>query len=203
MTVVVVSPHLDDAVFSCGTFIAAAAITGPVRVLTVCAGVPEAGFVTQLDAAAGFTTSREAVLRRCDEDRDAARVLGFNPVHLDVLDAQYDRDDPLDRAGRIATELRSWLDPGDVVVCPVGIRHIDHVHVAAACKGHAAWLYEELPYRVLWPEMMPARFGFDADVTLPPSAVKRQAVECYRSQIGDGPPGPELVDADERYHRVA
>lgn len=203
MTLVVISPHLDDAVFSCGTLIAAQAVARQrPLIVTVCAGVPDGDFVTQLDQAAGFATSREAVLRRREEDLEAAAILGADVRHLDVLDGQYDRDDPLDRrnAIRAALDTVETLGPFEVLA-PVGIRHADHGLVAAACADFADWLYEELPYRVLWPDMRPDGLPEEPALHLPTSNLKERAIACYRSQLGDGPAGIELRQF-ERYHRA-
>lgn len=202
-----ISPHLDDAVFSCGTLIAATAFTQRVLIMTVCAGIPEEDApLASLDAAAGFRSSREAVLARRAEDARAARIIGATVVHLDVLDQQHDRGDPLDRPARIREELaRTFV--GDAyamrlvtLIAPLGLRHIDHRHVAVACASLADYWYEELPYRVLWPETRPTGLGAPF-LELPSCPAKAEAILCYRSQLGDGPPGLELA-APERYHRA-
>lgn len=216
MSLVVVSPHLDDAVFSCGTLIAATALRQPVTILTVCAGVPRPavqlvggeslGYVTQLDMAAGFESSVDAMEVRREEDKAAADLLGAQVIHLDVLDGQYDRPDDPSRMTRISValglELRRYQAEAaqDVtVLSPVGIRHADHIAVAAVCASWATLRYEELPYRELWPEERPDGLGAPL-LMLPSCPVKEQAILCYRSQLGDGPPGYELR-AYERYHR--
>ncbi|HEX2530642.1 MAG TPA: hypothetical protein VHK70_04145 [Burkholderiaceae bacterium] len=58
----VLSPHLDNAVFACGELIAA---TPDTVVVTLFAGAPAAGYaLTEWDAAAGFSCAREAIVRR-------------------------------------------------------------------------------------------------------------------------------------------
>lgn len=206
---VVVSPHLDDAVFSCGSLMAAAALFTKVYAVTVFAGVPDEQLgVTQLDAAAGFASSVEAVAARRLEDRAACELLGAEAVHLELLDGQYHTGadctctDDEARVASIEQALEAFLGPLTSVVAPVGLRHRDHRLVALACAGLrvAAW-YEELPYRVLWPEVTPMIEVVDVPVLeVPASTRKGQAMTCYRSQIGDAPIGPELFH-DERYYR--
>ena len=59
---VVISPHLDDAVFGCGRLLASR--PGSI-VVTLFAGVPDdAGQLTDWDARCGFTTAGEAVWAR-------------------------------------------------------------------------------------------------------------------------------------------
>ncbi len=203
MSLVIVSPHLDDAVFSCGTLIAATALHHPVIVVTVCAGLPDPDVLAPLDHAAGFTSSVEAVEKRREEDLAAANLLGYAAIHLDCLDGQYSTSSLAARVSSMSVEIENTLGRfrgGQRIVAPVGLRHPDHQAVAAVCAPWAALLYEELPYRVLWPETRPDGLGEPA-LELPSCAAKAKAIECYRSQLGDGPAGPELAE-NERYHRV-
>lgn len=202
---VFVSSHADDAIFSCGSLISALRVTADVLVVTVCAGYPPPDVEAPLDVSAGFRDAREAVTTRRAEDAEACSLFGAEVLHLDVLDYQYERalrpvgDQTaydIERYARIAFALEPVLEAADVVIAPVGVRHPDHLAVAAACKPFAHWLYEDLPYRVLWPEAVPV-LG-EAVFTLPCSEQKFEAVRCYRSQLG-GEPGEELLAA-ERYH---
>lgn len=78
---VFVSPHLDDAVFSCGGEIARLVQEGPVLVLNVFTRYPEA------------MKSHAMVLgaERYQEERAAADFLGFTSLNLDELDAPFRR----------------------------------------------------------------------------------------------------------------
>jgi LmbE family N-acetylglucosaminyl deacetylase len=208
----VISPHLDDAVFGCGEWIAA---HPGARVLTVFAGVPsEPGALTEWDAACGFASAGEAVAARRAEDRAALELLGATPAWLTFCDDQYRA--PAD--GRaVAGELRRALiehDP-DAVVVPFGLFHRDHrlAHQAAllALQEHAqrSWYaYEDALYRCI-PRFLQERLrelsmsGIAATPT-PPQAervdgarLKRRAVQCYASQLrGLSSPGrPGHVDA--------
>ncbi len=94
--VVVVSPHLDDAVLSCAGLIAGAPAT---TVVTVFAGYPPvrdattpAEFLpgtTFWDQASGFAAGDDVVGLRRAEDRAALAHLGALPHWLDFLDSQY------------------------------------------------------------------------------------------------------------------
>jgi LmbE family N-acetylglucosaminyl deacetylase len=79
---VIISPHLDDAVFSCGGVIAQLVKEGPVLVLNL---------FTQYPAELKI---HGAVLgaERYQEEKDAARVLGFESLNLGELDAPFRRD---------------------------------------------------------------------------------------------------------------
>ena len=64
-SVVVISPHLDDAALSVGAAIAATAASGDrVIVLTVLAGHPSSVLAEERDASAGFATHADAVRAR-------------------------------------------------------------------------------------------------------------------------------------------
>jgi glycosyltransferase involved in cell wall biosynthesis/LmbE family N-acetylglucosaminyl deacetylase len=89
------SPHLDDAVFSCGGLIHALASHGePVRAITVFAGLknrlPLSAFARHLHAKWGLGA---ADADRLEEDHRAFQALGVREVeHWDYLEAPYRKD---------------------------------------------------------------------------------------------------------------
>lgn len=200
---VVISPHLDDAVFSCGSLIHATRIVArePPLVVTVCAGFPLGIKRTYLDETCGFESSFQAVNARRIEDIRALRVLGAEYEHLDVLDAQYSGETEEERLETIRAGLIPVLAryESDVIVAPAGIRHADHRHVSAACEGHATLWYEEMPSRVRWPETIPERIAEGLALSLPWCREKMTAVHCYASQMPGMNVDVDLVAA-ERYH---
>ncbi len=95
------SPHLDDAVFSCGALIHHQVQAGArVVVVTVCSGNPPAGplspfaqslherWLAGLDNAVGRPPAEVAALRR-SEDLAALAHLDAEAVHLDIPDSIY------------------------------------------------------------------------------------------------------------------
>lgn len=205
---VIVSPHLDDAVLSCGQLMAG---RPDVVVVTVFAGVPSSPRLsTSFDRQSGWQGARAAVIGRRHEDRQACDVLAARPVWLSFPDSQYgEHVDVYDVASSIAAAV---VESGArVAVGPVGLAHPDHLLVARAWNiaarrivdagAESAWVYEELPARVLWPEQVvdalgqwrarhwEPRLGF---LGTGPRDVKRQAIACYRSQLW----APELDDAN-------
>lgn len=179
------SPHLDDAVLSCGGAIARHVAAGEqVLVVTICAGSPPPGtsfspFAQQQHARWGLPPA-EAVARRRAEDRAALALLGADALQLDLLDAIYrmpaayvdDRtlfgpvapDDPL--AAALRPRLEALLDdhPGATIYAPLGVgQHVDHQAVYAvaarlATAGATVWFYEDVPY-VLRPGALDARLA--------------------------------------------
>ncbi|WP_175727190.1 PIG-L deacetylase family protein [Burkholderia ambifaria] len=200
----VISPHLDDAVFSCGQLLAQA--PGSV-VVTVFAGIPACGSdAPPWDRRAGFRTADEAVRSRRDEDRCALAMLGAQPVWLDFLDDQYGTRAP---STAIAARLADTIDahPGFGVLAPAGLFHRDHIQVQQAVltllrdnsrAGDAArvWrFYEDVPYRRI-DGLMAKRVidwrehGWIGHPVGPPAgnrtdgaAAKAAAVDAYASQI--------------------
>lgn len=135
--VVVVSPHLDDAVLSLGASIRAATRRGArVDVLTVLAGDPAS-------ASAG-TVSR---LRR-EEDRAACRRIGAQPTWLPLSDEAGAKATPEE----VRAHLAPALDGYHAVLIPGSpLAHADHRLVSRAAlevahPGVILGIYVEQPY---------------------------------------------------------
>lgn len=172
-TVVVLSPHLDDAALSAWSVLPAAP---RVLVVTVFAGIPDRGFVTDLDRAHGAEESAGWLRLRREQDRAVLARAECEPVHLDLLEVQFPAwRDPATR-NRIARDPGRFLeivagdpelgtDPDDiaelvlthipddaVVYGPAGIgHHPDHRDLAAAAvrltgRVKTLRLYADSPY---------------------------------------------------------
>src|SRR5689334_10074107 len=87
--VVVISPHLDDAVFGCGQLLALH--PGSVVSTALAGRPPSYATVTGWDAAAGFRPGDDVIAARRAEDRAALQILDARPVWLDFTDDQYGR----------------------------------------------------------------------------------------------------------------
>ena len=192
----VVSPHFDDAVFSCADRIAAHPGT---TVVTVLAGVPEAAeaLSTEWDRGCGFAHAAEAVRARREEDRAALAALGALPLWLDDVDGQYAAHGARIDVMALAAAL-SAFEPQEVFV-PLGLFHPDHLSVhAGALQALAslAWpasfvmLYGDAIYRSM-PGVVQARIDDLARaghrlVPVPRCRVepglKRRAAYLYASQ---------------------
>lgn len=216
MSYLIVSPHLDDAVLSCGQLMAA---HPGCTVLTVFAGYHRTGseIVTDYDTQSGWPNADAAIMGRRLEDKRACTVLDAETVHLDGLDQQYGHRFP-------DTDLRDILDAERKrVVFPFGIGHEDHVAVSrfcmrwAAAAGRDTLVYEELPGRVLWPPptVYPPehlsnrgtlRFQVRDSLVAGPLALKQAAVACYRSQawaLERQTTGLHACFVPERYWRLS
>jgi LmbE family N-acetylglucosaminyl deacetylase len=201
-SIVVISPHLDDAVLSLGASLARAARAGvAIEVLTVfgCDPVseaPSAGW----DRRAGFRTEGEAALARREEDRRACARLRVKPLWLPFGDADYERHGD---ASDIRRAVGSAVDGSATALLPgAPLTHPDHallteVLVEAPLSCRHLGLYVEPLYarrqgareiEVKPPPWLETRIG--SPVCFTPVALslrdrlsKWHAVRAYRSQL--------------------
>jgi LmbE family N-acetylglucosaminyl deacetylase len=167
------SPHLDDAVWSCGGAIARQTGQGEqVMVLTIFAGDPPNGPLSPFARCLQDRWGGQglAVAMRREEDRRACAILGAEAVHLGFLDCVYrvdERGSPLYRDERaifgdvhavdqplpvrLATAIDQHVARASRVYCPLGMGgHVDHRLTRAAAESVAEelWLYPDMPYAI-------------------------------------------------------
>jgi len=167
------SPHLDDAVFSCGGRIWQQTRAGErVAVVTVFAGAPNpedplSPYAEELHARWRHPTG--AVRQRQAEDVRALALLSADAIHWPYLDCIYrtapdgsfpyaDEDalwgeihaSDADLIPELARRVASLTLPsGGRLYCPLAIgRHVDHriVRRAAQVSEHHLTYYEDFPY---------------------------------------------------------
>jgi len=218
----IVSPHFDDAVFSCGALLAA---HPDAAVCTVFAAPPEHDMHTEWDKKAGFTSAREAIRERTREDNHALEVLDAIPLRMPFRDGQY-ADSPSISQMAAALEETIYRTTANTLLMPLGLQHDDHARVFEACceilprLTHLHWFgYEEAIHR-LTPGVMQARLADLARrgiVATPahPSAdhtidvqrrtqLKREAVNAYASQLrAFGAGHYDDIFATERYWQLS
>jgi hypothetical protein len=154
--VLLLSPHLDDAVLDCWSVLA-----GPddIRVVNVFAGVPPAGRVTVWDRICGARDSAEHMRARIAEDRAALARAGRVPVSLPFLDEQYRPCGPPPRLGDLDAAVVAHGGGVKALLAPLGAEHADHAFVrryavaTGAQAGIPVDLYADVPYvsRLGWP----------------------------------------------------
>lgn len=192
-----VSPHLDDAVLSCGALLAAH--PGSLVITVLAGGKASWDTVTPWDASCGFSPGEDVIAARRAEDAEALQRLRARPLWLDFLDAQYGGPPPVDEM-TAALEQAISLQRPDMLVVPLGLFHSDHLAVAEASiplvhagLARASYAYEDVPYRRT-PGLVAAAVGRLAKrgITADPAPFhaparahdqKRRAVRCYRSQL--------------------
>lgn len=218
----IVSPHFDDAVFSCGALLAA---HPDAAVCTVFAAPPEHEMHTEWDQKSGFANGREAVYERTIEDNRALEMLDAIPLRMPFRDSQY-ADSPSIGQMAAALEETIYRSTANTLLMPLGLNHDDHGRVFEACceilprLSHLAWFgYEEAIHRRT-PGAVQARLADLAQrgiVATPahPSAshtidltrrteLKREAVNAYTSQLrAFGPGNYDDVFATEHYWQLS
>jgi LmbE family N-acetylglucosaminyl deacetylase len=149
--VVVVSPHLDDAVLSLGAAMARPARLGADwTVVTVFAGDPDStDRAGPYDRRCGFLSAADAAIVRRREDERACAILGVRPVWLPFSDIQYQtvRD-----ADLVWAALEPHVNRAVLLLVPgFPLVHRDHTWVselvlARARKNARIGFYAEQPY---------------------------------------------------------
>jgi len=187
--VVVLSPHLDDAVFSCWDLLRS---DRNVVVVTVFAGEPPPGICGPWDAQTGSTDSRVRVGERIAEDRAALGHAGRVGTHLPFLDEQYQPGEQ-----DLADGLCRLVEPADAVYAPAGVAgpdgepNFDHVRVrdAALALRDDVCFYADLPYAVASHFRLPDELEplglVRRPVDIPDDTLERKlaAAREYRSQL--------------------
>jgi LmbE family N-acetylglucosaminyl deacetylase len=155
MSIVILSPHFDDAALSCWHLLDQ---PGEVAVINVFAGMPsKLTAPAWWDEYTGATDSEERVRERIDEDRRALAVAGRTAVNLAFLDEQY--RDGLESVEALADEIRRHLPRCALLYAPAAIGgHADHELVREAAlrlrpAGFPVSLYADLPHANVfgWP----------------------------------------------------
>jgi LmbE family N-acetylglucosaminyl deacetylase len=149
--VVVVSPHLDDAVMSLGATIAWAVQAGAkLDVLTVFAYIPASvAPAGPWDSSCGFATEGQAATIRREEDRQACRQLGAEPRWLNFGAEPYERRGSEDD---IWSAVQTATRDADLVLIPgFPLLHPDHSFLSElllrkGISGRRTVLYAEQPY---------------------------------------------------------
>lgn len=206
------SPHLDDAVLSCGGLIREQTLSKTiVEIWTVCAGdAPEgelSSFAQQLHKE--WETGTETPARRRLEDMAACQRLGSRYRHLSFQDCIYRQGSdgkwlypdnesiqsalaPQDDAAikTLQTFLATTLKPDDVIVCPLSVgNHVDHQLVRQACEKlkRPIFYYADVPYIFNYPAQLIDSTGSMRSQTYPFSLQAlgswQEAILIYESQF--------------------
>lgn len=226
-TLLAISPHLDDAIFSAGSTIARASRRGWRTVIaTVFTGnvSQPKGFALACQLDKGLGPDVDYMALRREEDLAACALVGAEAIHLPYLEAPHRGyedapalfgavhadDEAITTVARGLADLIAAVSPTRILA-PFGLGgHVDHlivrdaVHLAAAAR--AVYLWEDWPYleRVAAHNRTAARFvRSDAEL----QAVKLAACAAYETQLGFQFGGkPQLAEllskqSGERFHR--
>jgi LmbE family N-acetylglucosaminyl deacetylase len=199
--VVIVSPHLDDAVLGCGQLMAA---WPGATVVTVFAGNPPAYPTPQRewDRQSGFAPGDDVMAARRLEDARALAVLDASSQHLDFIEYTYNPGDKPVRPATIAPKLADTIRAlgATAVFIPFGLANPDHDVTHRACmvaRGELAdeypWFchedsgYKHIPGMLAWRVAQLFRAGIWPTPVCPrvdtSTERKLRAVDCYPSQL--------------------
>ncbi len=206
------SPHLDDAVLSCGGLIAELSSKSKVEIWTPFCGAPWCGPYSNvakwLHGVSGGRTGNRLTNQRRQEDQTACKILGAGFRHLKWYDAVYRKsgwkrflypdtcqseinnaDEILVRG--ITQQLQRFLAFDDVMFVPLSLGgHVDHRIVRAAAEGtghNCLVYYPEIPYLQRYPEQVAANTQDLSSLLCQLDAkdieLWTKAVACYHSQL--------------------
>jgi len=184
---VVISPHLDDAVLSGWSFLRAAERA---TVITVCAGVATAP-PSDYDRLTRADDPAQRCRARREEDRRVLADHGWSPIHLDVLDAPYRTPATTPHPAVIAAAIAQRL-PADAthLLIPAGVGcHEDHLLARDAAllldrSGLEANVMADYPYAAAygWPGWV---LGEADPEHLAPETTWDAALRSIRPLLGD------------------
>jgi LmbE family N-acetylglucosaminyl deacetylase len=223
-----ISPHLDDAVLSCGGVIYQQTSRGDeIVVVTVCGGVPHGDmsseFIRELQKRWG--TGESAVEHRRAEDRRACAMLGARTLHLPIPDAIYRTSEDgkyfYDSEGAIFGEIHpeeirlidqvarmiaKECEGASRIYAPMGYGgHVDHrlTRKAVDRLGRSVWFYRDYPYVIREgkiPSDLSVPTGEEILARLSDDEIVlwAEAVKEYRSQISTFWSDPQMVEGELR-----
>lgn len=227
---VFLSPHLDDAVFSCGLILAKLRkLNKQVSVATVfsdCNNSPSTPQANLFLEQCGATDGKKLFYQRKLEDRSASKILGFKPIHLNFIDAAWRLDKknkPIYRStdiqfsGRVSNydlELKSKIKnklkkitnttKNAIVFAPFGEGgHVDHILVRSIATEmyDEVLLWSDFPYNQYSKKDIPS-----ADIILYPKssdfAAKEKSILAYKTQITSIFGNKKIPRVPERYYNL-
>ena len=212
MSNIFLSPHLDDVILSCGGFIYKLVHEKheKVEIWTFASGIPEVTpktrIVSELLNDWKFSSAKEAVESRIDEDFNAASVLGVKSVFLNFLDCIYRRNNkneyPYDNVfvepemfdyemmDQYRNELMKNLTDTDIVYAPFSIGgHVDHriVHTVSKQLNRKIKYFLDVPYSIWHPDeidMVTKEYNEYTESLSDSDFIKwEEAIKEYKSQI--------------------
>ena len=176
MSNLIFCPHTDDAIFSLGDYIFD---NNSFTIASAFSGVP-----TDI---IGY--KKHTLLRK--EHQEACELIGAKIINNDLLDDVYGKQDEQ----LLFAWIKSTINNFNNIYIPLGIHHPDHIFLSDKLfeimdlYNKKYFIYAELPYRILYPELYQERIdkfkskGKLEEVTIKFTKNKINAVEKYKSQI--------------------
>ena len=176
MSNLIFCPHTDDAIFSLGDYIFD---NNSFTIASAFSGVP-----TDI---IGY--KKHTLLRK--EHQEACELIGAKIINNDLLDDVYGKQDEQ----LLFAWIKSTINNFNNIYIPLGIHHPDHIFLSDKLfeimdlYNKKYFIYAELPYRILYPELYQERIdkfkskGKLEEITIKFTKNKINAVEKYKSQI--------------------
>ena len=219
-TALFLSPHLDDAAFSCaGTLLALQAGWDICHCTVFTASVPDPkGFALRCQTDKNIAPDVDYMALRRREDQEFARIIGVKDVrHWDFAEAPHrgyespamlfagirDGDEVWRPIAERLSDLISELSPTHILA-PQGLgNHVDHLQLITAVRKVAdddlVWWYRDTPYAIREPNanpspLLPLGLTEQATPLSEEMLARKIAGACaYKSQIGFQFGGPDEV----------
>jgi LmbE family N-acetylglucosaminyl deacetylase len=217
-----ISPHLDDAVLSCGQLISTRRGS---TIVTVLAGFPLGAHAGWSAQTTGLPIAKDANLKRREEDQRASLVLGAQTVWGAFLAREYESvASASERAREVQEFIAAAVAASDArsIFLPLGVTHPDHVTVSDAAlfavrdSKMESYIYMDMPYGQarpdrVWRRLRHIRRQFTVEPVSPyfgDQMVKREAVNAYSSQVAELQQGfgrhfKRVFTDPERYWRLS
>ena len=200
-----ISPHLDDAILSCGGLIHKQSESRiNVEVWTICAGDPPEGRLSPfaIEQHDGYPSGEEYLQNRRSEDIHACQLVGARHRHLPFQDCIFRQsadggwlyaseeaifgdmssdDEPT--MITITEYLKTILRPTDIVVSPMAVgNHVDHQIVRKALDelNHPVRFYADIPYAIRHKEDF---FRISKDYINEPHKLAENNISCWQEAI--------------------
>jgi len=178
MSSLIFSPHTDDAIFSLGDYIIDNNFDN-FTIASAFAGIPEDDV--------GY--KKHTILRQ--EHKRACNLINAKIINNDLLDDVYGKQNKESLTNWVIDIIKNF----DHIYIPLGIHHPDHIFLSDTIyeimdkfvKGY--FVYSELPYRILYPELKKLRLDkFNSKYNLHEintnyTKQKSNAIKEYNSQI--------------------
>lgn len=208
MQYIFISPHLDDAVLSCGGIIHFLVNEGhQVDIWTIFSGDPEdqnfSDFAKNLHKRWKLENQNPSVARR-SEDENACHILGAKFIHFPYQDCIYRKNkngtpiiqneedlfqtisgNQIELINKISDNIRNYTPQNSTIVSPFGIgNHIDHQIVKSAIiqiKHPLTWFYADYPYVVNSPSEL--KNGHPTNCNLEEFEISENSLRLWRIAV--------------------
>lgn len=150
---IILSPHLDDAVFSCWKTIKD---SQELLIINVFAGIPKQGTATIWDRICGEKNSVKMINIRRQENELALNKTRATNIYLDFLDNQYRTKKNINK--QVKKNINKYLNKKSKILFPLAIssnyRHPDHIFLRNIGlelleENYDIVFYPDIPYMFL------------------------------------------------------